>query len=280
VVALSLLHGPAPAQDRAPRGEAKADATGRVYRIGLRDGLSIRVFEVPDLDVEREVRSDGTIDLPLLGTVEVAGKTEIELAAALETALEASYLQRATVTVDVTDARSRPIRIVGAVATPGDLDDTGPVRLLDVLTAAGGLARDRGATITVLRTAENGLTAQLEVRVDDLLSGAHELWNIPIFPDDFINVPIDRPKTIYFLGELGSKGALEFQSQERVTLLIAIARAGGFTERASNKVVVKRAGPDGTFDEIEANYKQILNGKEPDIELQHGDLILVKRSLL
>ncbi|HUP21619.1 MAG TPA: polysaccharide biosynthesis/export family protein, partial [Thermoanaerobaculia bacterium] len=246
---------PARGQDVSSPAEDESRAAGRVYRIGPRDVLSIRVFEAPDLDVEREVRSDGSVDLPLLGIVQVGGKTELELAASLKAALEGSYLQRASVTVDVTDVRSKPIRVIGAVQSPGDLDLTGPLRLLDVLTEVGGLARDRASTITVLRRAENGLTGQLEIRVDALLSGAHELWNIPIFPNDVINVPPERPKTIYFLGELASRGALEFQSQERVTLLIAIARAGGLGDRASNKVVVKRQKPDGTFDEIEANYK-------------------------
>lgn len=274
-----LLALPVGAQEVSTSARQGSDRGG-AYRIGPRDGLSIRVFEAPDLDGERRVRADGTIDLPLLGVVEAAGKTELELAAHLEEALEADFLQKASVTVEVTDVRSRPIRVVGAVATPGDLDLTGPVRLLEVLTEVGGLSGQRGSSIRVLRRAENGLTDQLDVRIEDLLSGEHDVWNIPIFPNDVITVPPERPKTIYFLGELESRGAVEFRGGERVTLLMAIARAGGLAERASSKVVIKRQGPDGTLEEIEASYKRILNGKEPDIELQDGDLILVKKSFL
>lgn len=271
---------PAVAQDRPATAESEDHGAGGAYRIGPRDGLSISVFEAPDLDGERRVRADGTIDLPLLGVVQAAGKTELELAAELEEALEADFLQKASVTVEVTDVRSRPIRVVGAVQRPGDLNLTGPIRLLEVLTEVGGLSGQRGSAIRILRRAENGLTDQLDVRIDDLLSGEHDVWNIPIFPNDVITVPPERPKTIYFLGELESRGALEFRSGERVTLLMAIARAGGLGERASNKVVVKRQGTDGTLEEIEANYKRILNGKDPDIELEDRDLILVKRSFL
>ncbi|HUP24734.1 MAG TPA: polysaccharide biosynthesis/export family protein [Thermoanaerobaculia bacterium] len=260
--------------------ESAGSRRAGAYRIGPRDEVSIRVFEAPNLDVVRRVGEDGTIQFPLLGGVQAAGKTELELAAGLAEALEADLLQRASVTVEVTDARSKPIRVVGAVQRPGDLDLMGPLSLLDVLTEAGGPSGGQGGSITVLRRADNGLTDELTIRLDHLLSGGHQIWNIPIFPNDVINVPQETPKTIYLLGELGSRGAIDFKSGERVTLLTAIARAGGLGERASNKVVIKREGPDGTLDEITASYKRILNGKDPDIELEHRDLILIRRSFL
>ena len=242
--------------------------------------VQIRVFEVDTLDVDRRVRSDGTVQLPLLGTVVAEGLTENEFAEHLKGALEANFLQRASVTVEVSEVRSRPIRVVGSVTSPGDLTMTGTASLIDALTEAGGLSAQQGGVVQIHRRAENGLSDRLDIRMEDVIGGDPSLWNIPVYADDLINVVPGSPMTIYLLGELGSTGVMEFPQGQRVTLLQVIARAGGLGERASKNIRVKRESDDGTLDEIEVSYKRILNGKEPDFELRTGDLILVKRSTL
>ena len=150
--------------------------------------------------------------------------------------------------------------------------------LLEAITAAGGLAPSHGDSIFILRRAPNGLTDQVEVSIDDLLVRADPEVNIPIYANDLINVPPAAEVTIYTLGEVGSPGAISFRSTERVTLLAAIARAGGLSERASKKLLIKRRQPDGGTREIEVRYKRIVSGKEPDLELRQGDVIIVKES--
>ena len=82
----------------------------------------------------------------------------------------------------------------------------------------------------------------------------------------------------HFLGEVASPGSLSFKNNKRVTLLTAIARVGGLTETASNKLVIKREDETGKRFEINVDYRKLLNGKEPDVELRDGDLIVVKES--
>ena len=60
-------------------------------------------------------------------------------------------------------------------------------------------------------------------------------------------------------------------------MLAAIAHAGGLTDRASSKILIKRAGDAGTGD-VTVDYKKIVAGKEPDVQLRQGDVILVKES--
>jgi protein involved in polysaccharide export with SLBB domain len=68
-----------------------------------------------------------------------------------------------------------------------------------------------------------------------------------------------------------------FKSSERISLLTAIARAGGVTDRAGRKIVVKR-GARGPASELIVDYRRILDGKDPDVELQQGDVLFVKES--
>lgn len=251
-----------------------------LYRIGPKDLIEIKVFEVPELNVELRVSEDGTVDLPLIGDVEVQGLTENELTIKLKTLLESRYIQRASVAVQVREFRSKPISVIGAVKNPGPLAFSGRWTLLEALTAAGGLAEKHSNVIYVLRTASNGLSDQIEINVNDLMVLGDPRYNIPIYANDLINVPAPVPITIFCLGEVADPGALQFQSNERITVLAAIARAGGLTDRASKKILIKRRDGSGREIEIEVNYKRIISGEDPDTELEPNDVVVVKRSFL
>lgn len=257
---------------------AQAPSPNPSYRIGPRDLIEVRVFETQELNVSRRVSEDGEINLPLVGEVAVAGLTEAEAAQRIKEILEVKALQRASVAVQVLEYRSRPISVIGAVRQPGALSFTGRWTLLEALTAAGGLADAHSTFIHVLRRSDNGLTDQVSIRADDLLVRADPRVNIPIFPGDLINVPGAVDVTVYCLGEVQSPGALTFKSSERMTLLTIIARAGGLTDRASNKILIKRADGSGGSAEINADYKRILAGRDSDVEILPSDVIVVKES--
>ena len=249
------------------------------YRLGPKDLVRIRVFEVPELNVESRISESGMANLPLIGDVPAAGTTETEFAARLETLLESRYVNRASVSVQVVEFRSRPITVIGAVKTPGNLAFPGRWTLLDALAAAGGLDDSHGDLVHVLRRADNGLTDQIEIPVDDLLVRGDPDANLPIRANDLINVPARVEISVYCLGEVRQPGAIAFRSTDRITLLAVLARAGGFTDRASKKVLVKRRAGDSLGEEIEVDYRKVLAGKAPDPTLGEGDVVVVKEAL-
>jgi polysaccharide export outer membrane protein len=257
-----------------------AGAQGRdpAYRVGPRDLISVHVDEDAKLNGDRRVSEAGTINLPVLGDVSVLGKTTPEITQTVKKLLEDKYMQRASVDVQVIEFRSRPIAVIGAVKQPGNLGFSGRWMLLEALTAAGGLAENHGNVVYVLRRSDNGLSDQVTIDLDDLLVRGDQAVNVPIFANDLINVPVTAEVTVYCLGEVAKPGALIFKSNERITLLAAIAHAGGLTERASNKILVKRAVRGDGPAEITVDYKKILAGKESDVDLRQGDVIVAKES--
>lgn len=276
--ALLLAAAPGTAQG-VPPASAPASASGSGYRLGPKDLVEIRVLELPEMaSLERRVSEKGTINLPFLGEVSAAGLTDAELAARLKTELERQVLQRASVAVQVREFRARPISVIGAVQQPGNLDFAGRWTLLEAITAAGGLTASHGSTVYVLRHADNGLSDQIAIDLDDLLVRADPRVNVPIFPNDLINVPAMLDVTIYFLGEVAQPGALTFKSTERITLLTAVARAGGLTDRAARTILIRREGASGKAQEIQVDYKRVIAGKDPDVQLRAGDVVVVKES--
>lgn len=247
------------------------------YHIGPRDLIEVRVFETQELNGSRRVSDDGSISLPLVGDVSVAGLTETEAAQRIKETLETKMLNRASVSVQVMEYRSRPISVLGAVHQAGSLALSGRWTLLEALTAAGGLTEANGGVVYVLRRSATGLSDQVAISVNDLMVRADPRVNIAIFPGDLINIPAAVDITVYTLGEVEQPGAVIFKSSERITLLTTIARAGGLTDRAANKILVKR-GSGSAHAELAFDYKRILAGKDPDFELQQGDVIVVKES--
>jgi len=262
----------------AAAGPVRAEIAGEGYRLGPKDMVRIKVFEVPELNVDSRISESGSVILPLIGEVPAAGLTEQEFAARLEQLLESKYVNRATVTVEILEMRSRPISLIGAVQKPGNLGFPGRWTLLDALAAAGGLADNHGDVVYVLRRAQNGLSDQLTLRVDDLFVRGLPEANIPIFANDLINVPARVDISIYCLGQVNTPGAQTFKSTDRVTLLAVISRAGGLTDRASKKITIRRRRGDALTDELVVNYKALLEGKEKDPVLHEGDVVIVKES--
>lgn len=258
---------------------AQVDPTTATYRLGPKDLVRIRVFEVPELNVETRISETGSANLPLIGDVPASGLTETEFAARLKQLLESRYVNRASVSVQVVEFRSRPITLIGAVKTPGNLAFPGRWTLLDALAAAGGLTDNHGDLIYVLRRAENGLTDQVEIPVAALLVDGDPEVNVPIRANDLINVPARVDVSVYCLGEVRQPGAITFRSTDRITLLAVLARAGGMTDRASKRVLVRKRTGETLGEEMVVDYKRVLAGKDPDVTLGEGDVVVVKESL-
>ena len=259
---------------------AQTVAAGSGYRLGPKDLIAVKVFEVSELNVQSRVSEKGTVNLPLIGEVPAEGLTAEGFAQRLKELLESRYVNRASVSVEVLEFRSRPITVIGAVKSPGNLAFPGRWTLIEAIAAAGGLADAHGDFAYILRRAENGLSDQVSIRIDSLFVLGDPKANIPIFANDLINVPSTTEVTIFCLGEVLSPGALKFKSTERITVLSVIARAGGLSDRASKKLSIKRRKGDTLQAEVEVDYRKILSGKEPDLTLSDGDVLVIKESLL
>lgn len=245
--------------------------------IGPRDVLEIRVLQDPTMNARPIVTDDGKISFGFLGKLDVNGLTPVQLEQKIKSELEKKYMQHADVTVLVAEAGNRPISVVGAVMKPGRINATGNLTLLQALTQAGGLAVGYGKTVYVLRSAPNGLTDQISIDVDDLMINGNPDLNLPLRPNDVVNVPLESMINIYLLGEVMKPGKVQFRRSQSPMLLQAIADAGGPTDRAAAKCIIKRK-VNGKETNIVVDFKRIMNGKAQDVPLMDDDTIYVRES--
>jgi polysaccharide biosynthesis/export protein len=246
--------------------------------VGPRDTLDLKVLEDPTISGRVVINDDGSIALNVVGKVQVAGLTSTQIEARLKTLLETSFITKATVSVQVVEFASKPISVVGAVVHPGRIGATGNTTLIQAITQAGGLTPGYGRELYVLRTGRNGLSEQVAIDIEDLMVNGNADLNIPLAPNDLVNVPLDTPVTVYVTGEVMRPGKAQFRRSQTPTLLQAIADAGGLTDRASRKIIIKRT-VNGKEVTLRADYKNIVRGRIRDVVLLDNDTVVVDEAL-
>ncbi len=250
------------------------------YKIGPKDLLEISVFGQDELNKTVRVSEDGKITFPLLGEVEVKGLTKVELEKKLSRLLEEKYLHNPQVTIFIKEYQSKRVSVLGAVKNPGPYEILGRQTLLHIISKAGGLTNEAGEDIIIMRQPQDGSSISLKISIDGLfLKGDPEL-NIPLQPNDIINVPIDKIVYVYVFGQVKNPGALDVKKSNIPTLLRAIAQAGGFSERASKgRVIIKRKDESGNEKTTKVNVKDIIKGKKKDIQLMENDVVIVPETI-
>ena len=109
------------------------------YLIGPGDVLKISVFQVADLSTEERVSDAGTIVMPLIGVVQVAGLTPAQGEAKIASALAQDYLQDPQVDIFVSEQANMNVTVGGAVNNPGVFELSGKTTLLKAIAQAGGV---------------------------------------------------------------------------------------------------------------------------------------------
>ena len=159
------------------------------FIIGSDDVLSINVWKEPEITRSIPVRSDGKISLPLVGEIQAAGRTPLQLEEAITDKLR-NYISDPQVTVIVQQINSQKFNILGQVQKPGSYPLTQSTTVLDAIANAGGL-RDfaKKKSIYILRASANGRASRIDFNYKAVIDGKHPEQNIRLEPNDTIIVP-------------------------------------------------------------------------------------------
>jgi polysaccharide export outer membrane protein len=180
---------PADAAAASPLAAPGSNAHDNSFVIGNDDQLAINVWKEPDLTRSIPVRSDGKISLPLVGELQAAGRTPLQLEQEISAKLM-SYITEPEVTVIVQQINSQKFNILGQVAKPGSYPLAAATTILDAIAAAGGFrdfAKQKG--IYILRQNASGGEARIPFNYKDVIRGKNPQQNIKLEPRDTIVVP-------------------------------------------------------------------------------------------
>lgn len=176
-----------------PADQVRANPTGRThdntYVIGDDDLLEIDVWKEPELSKSLQVRSDGKVSLPLVGEVQAAGRTPLQLEQDITERLRA-FITEPAVTVMVQKINSLKFNVMGEVNKPGSYPLTTSTTVVDAIATAGGF-KDfaKKKTIAILHTNPDGTESRTTFNYVDFTRGKNPYRNVWLRPGDTVLVP-------------------------------------------------------------------------------------------
>lgn len=280
------------------KGSEGEEKDGEAYRVGAGDTLLVAVYNHPELAISAYagtgvagssptgraaglyVDNDGTIQFPLIGSANVAGKTLAEIRTFLEQEL-ARYIIKPKVTVQVLYNGSIRYYLLGQFVTPGVKFADRPMHLVEAISLGGSIMFDH-ASLSHAYVSRDG--RRLPINFRRLLRDGDMRFNIRLRSGDTIVVPDNLSEQAFvFGGAAGSNargGAVPFVNGH-LDILQALAQAGiGFRERAQGKLsevrVIRSEADRGQFYVVDVN--KILRGDAGSFLLAPGDIVFVPES--
>lgn len=155
--------------------------------VGPDDVFVLRIVGEKDLPEEYQVASDGTVDLPYIHRMQVAGLEPHEIARAVTAKLvEDKILRDPSVTVMIKEYRSKKITVLGQVQKPGSFPMTSGVTLLQAVSLSGGFTSiAKSANVRLTRKLKSG-SKSVVLSVDSITDGSSP--DIPLQAGDVIFV--------------------------------------------------------------------------------------------
>jgi polysaccharide export outer membrane protein len=286
--------GPGPETTRVAQGTSPSPApnqTASAYVVGPGDVLDVSVLDQPDVSRSTTVQPDGRFTMPLLGDVEVAGKTIAEIQGLITDRLSRDFLVNPQVEVRVREFASQFALVLGEVMVPGRRSLRGNTRLIDLLIESGGFRPNASGDILVQRTEGTFPNGEASVRFR-LGSSAG------MTPADQANAELvlkngdvvtASPKYYVVVdGEVARPGRVLIENN--LTLLGVIAESGGLAKFGSSKVrIIRKKGDAVDLTGFEpcngaaldacrvVDINDIRKGRVQDVVLLANDKIVVSR---
>lgn len=241
------------------------------YLLGPGDTIIVSVQRHPEFSGELLIPYDGQINIAGVGVISAAGKTLTELGQDIAERLTAR-LREPEVTVSLKSPREQKIYVSGAVKTPGAFDLKPNWRLMEALTAAGGVVQEADHTKSVVAIIRGTTGERISFKLSDILIETPAA-NPSLFAGDVIIVDPGEVISVYVTGKVKAPGFYTL-GKDNADVLRAIALAGGALQDAQLSAV-KIVHSTGNAHVVNITNRTSDSQASQNIALQSGDIIIV-----
>lgn len=239
------------------------------------DAVDITEFHTPEFHTAARVAADGTVTLPLIGPIKLTGLDEAGAAHAIEAALLAQgMLLHPRVTVLVTSYAGEDVSVLGEVARPGVYPYTVHHRLLDLISAAAGLAPAAGRLVNIFHR-DDPKTPHPIVLDPNAADSAND-HNPELEPGD--TVEVSRAGLVYVIGDVVRPGAFPVDPAQGLTVVQALSLAWGPTLNANARKALLIREQKGGRTLTTLDLRRMIHGQEPDQTIRDRDILFVPDS--
>ncbi len=266
----------APVNAGMPQLAATKTTTPMPAPIAPGDLLEISEYHTPEFRSAVRVSDAGTVTLPMIGEVKIAGMNERDAAHAVEAELlKRGMLLHPLVAVLVMAYAGQDVSVLGEVARPGVYPYTVHHRLLDLISAASGLTPNAGHLVNIFH--QDDPKTPHPVVLDPSGTDTTGDHNPELSAGD--TVEVSRAGLVYVVGDVIRPGGFPVDPVQGLTIVQALALAWGPSQNAAvGKAVLIREQKDGRT-MISLDLKRMLRGKDPDQPVEDRDIIFVPDSV-
>lgn len=160
------------------------------YKISGADLIAVTVYEVPEMTRRVRVNASGQVFLPLVGAVDVGGKSMGAAQSLIEKRL-AAYVVKPQVTLFIEEYGNRRVSVMGEVQRPGTyvIPTESRMTILEAISTAGGFtpvaAQDKARVLRYV----NGSPVKYTIDVRNLAKGENKEEDMVLEPNDVVFVP-------------------------------------------------------------------------------------------
>lgn len=245
------------------------------YHIQGGDQLSIIIDDDPTQTQSVIVLDDGTIDLPLVGSLVVGGMSPPQAAHEIARRL-AAYMHHPQVVVSILKEGQLEVTVLGDVKNPGKYQLRSQGRLLDAIAAAGGVADIGTGVYPDARVATPGGDVAT-ISLQNLLQNGDTSLDVPLDQGAIVYVPGRVTFTVQVLGAVDKPGVVLVHEGDRVSMAIALAGDSRQANADLNRIALTRHFPNGSVGSYRVNLYPALEGGDEryDVVLKPGDTLFV-----
>ncbi|HXT00440.1 MAG TPA: polysaccharide biosynthesis/export family protein [Elusimicrobiota bacterium] len=159
------------------------------YRLAPADLVDVTVYQEPDMNRKVRVNTNGTVALPLIGSIKIGGMTLIDAQAGIEAKL-AKFLVSPQVSLFIEDYGNKTIFVMGEVQKPGSypIPTESRMTVLEAISTAGGFtpvaAQDRARVLRYV----NGASVTYNINTKEITQGQKDK-DMVLEPNDIVYVP-------------------------------------------------------------------------------------------
>src|SRR5438128_6701359 len=209
------------------------EKTAVVPVIGAGDLLKMGILGAPESDQEVRVDAEGNVALNFIGSVHVAGLTPEQAQAIITKKFVAGgFFTAPQVSVFAKEYATQGVSVLGEVQKPNVYPLLGSRRLFDVLSLAGGTTPKAGQVITITHR-DHSRELRTVLLSNDPAKSAEA--NVEIFPGD--TVVVSKAGIVYVVGDVHKPSGVVMENGTQMTVLQAIAMAGGTSATVAVDVV-------------------------------------------
>jgi len=254
----------------------------RPYLLGPEDVIAVSLTGLSGIDTLSEatevnvrIGHNGTVNLPLVGPVDVAGYDIVDAEKAIRAAYVPRFVPTLAVGVQVAQFKTTDVVVVGAAQLPGLVYLRRNERdVLHAVAAAGGMAQNASGEVILRRI--NAPDKEVRLFLRDPAKLRSVLALDPLESGDVVEVVAAQPNTIFVGGLVNLPGPREFPPGTKVSILQALAAAGGVIEDVFPKEgTLIREMPNGEDVHVKLDLDRLRAGKDPNLQLAAGDILWV-----